>query len=183
MSEEIKIKSVQTSRGELRYYRDWDNYEGGVVMVNPQTIDRYREIREGHPKIENYACFFAFGQQQFDQHLAAAIASGRIKEGEKLYHHYSGLYGTHEGITSFLAWYEERDKAIPVECALRRCTSTSTTTTSACCRGMATKTRSTSSPPTSAMTLPPKSCVYNVITEKDILSEFKERSPFSEPFP
>ena len=116
MSEEIKIKSVQTSRGELRHYRDWDNYEGGVVMVNPQTIDRYREIREGHPKIENYACFFAFGQQQFDQHLAAAIASGRIKEGEKLYHHYSGLYGTHEGITSFLAWYEERDKAIPVEC-------------------------------------------------------------------
>lgn len=116
MSEEIKIKSVQTSRGELRYYRDWDNYEGGVVMVNPRTLDRYREIIDGHPRIENYACFFAFGQEQFDRNLAAAISAGRIKEGEKLYSHYSGLYGTHEGITSFLAWYSERDKAIPAEC-------------------------------------------------------------------
>lgn len=116
MSEEKKIKTVQTSRGELRYYRDWDNSEGGVVMLNPQTIDRYIEIRNGHPKIENYGCFFAFGQEQFDRNLAAAISSGRIKEGEKIYSHPAGLYGTHDGITSFLSWYAERDKAIPAEC-------------------------------------------------------------------
>lgn len=111
-----EIKTIQTSRGELRYYRDWDNYEGGVVMLNPQTIDRYCEIKNDHPKTEDYGCFFAFGTEQFNKYYDAAVAAGRIKEGEKLYSHYSGLYGTHEGITSFLAWYSERDKAIAVEC-------------------------------------------------------------------
>lgn len=116
MSEEKNIKTVQTAHGELRYYRDWDNYEGGVVMLNPQTLDRYREIINAHPSTDNYACFFAFGQEQFDQNLAEAISAGRIKEGEKIYSHPAGLYGTHEGITSFLTWYENRDKAIPIEC-------------------------------------------------------------------
>ncbi len=118
MSEEKKIKTVQTPHGELRYYRDWDNSEGGVVMLNPRTLDRYREIRDGHPKIENYGCFFAFGQEQFDRNLAAAVLSGRIKESDQIvYHpHYSGLYGTTKGVSEFLNWYHERDKAIPVEC-------------------------------------------------------------------
>lgn len=113
---EKEIKTVKTSRGELRYYRDWDKYEGGVIMLNPQTIARYREIKEGHPCIENYGCFFAFGQEQFNENLAVAISAGRIKEGEKIYSHPAGLYGTREGITAYLAWYEERDKAIPAEC-------------------------------------------------------------------
>ena len=39
--EEKDIKTVKTTRGELRYYRDWGNYDGGVVMLNAQTIDRY----------------------------------------------------------------------------------------------------------------------------------------------
>lgn len=118
MSEEKKIKTVQTPHGELRYYRDWDNSEGGVVMLNPRTLDRYREIRDGHPKIENYGCFFAFGQEQFDRNLAAAVLSGRIKESDQIvYHpHYSGLYGTTKGVSEFLNWYHERDKAFPVEC-------------------------------------------------------------------
>lgn len=118
MSEEKKIKTVQTPHGELRYYRDWDNSEGGVVMLNPRTLERYREIRDGHPKIENYGCFFAFGQEQFDRNLAAAVLSGRIKESDQIvYHpHYSGLYGTTKGVSEFLNWYHERDKAIPVEC-------------------------------------------------------------------
>lgn len=38
--EEKDIKTVKTTRGELRYYRDWGNYDGGVVMLNAQTIDR-----------------------------------------------------------------------------------------------------------------------------------------------
>lgn len=114
---EHEIKTVKTSRGELRYYRDWDNSEGGVVMLNPQTINRYIEIRSFHPNIERYACFFAFGNEQFDHNLAAAISAGRIKEGEKLYSSsVSGLYGTAEGIHSFLKAYADRDAAIPVEC-------------------------------------------------------------------
>ena len=115
---EHEIKTVKTSRGELRYYRDWNNSEGGVVMLNPQTINRYIEIRSFHPNIERYACFFAFGNEQFDKNLAAAIGAGRIKEGEKLYYHpsISGLHGTAEGIAAFVKAYADRDATIPVEC-------------------------------------------------------------------
>ena len=41
--EEKDIKTVKTTRGELRYYRDWGNYDGGIVMLNAQTIDRYKD--------------------------------------------------------------------------------------------------------------------------------------------
>ena len=87
-------------------------------MLNPETIGRYREICNTHPRIEDYACFFAFGHEQFDYNLSAAIRSGRIKKSDKIvYHpHYSGLYGTEEGIRSFIAFYSNRGKAIPVEC-------------------------------------------------------------------
>lgn len=118
MSEKPEIKTVATSRGELQYYRDWEKTEGGIVMVNPQTIARYIEIRSGHPNIERFGCFFAFGNKQYDENLAAAIRAGRIKEGEKLYYHptVSGLHGTAEGIAAFLKAYDDRDAAIPVEC-------------------------------------------------------------------
>ena len=43
--EEKDIKTVKTTRGELRYYRDWGNYDGGIVMLNAQTIDRYKAIK------------------------------------------------------------------------------------------------------------------------------------------
>lgn len=87
-------------------------------MVNPRTIDRYKEIRSGHPNIERYGCFFAFDNEQYDLSLAAAIRAGRIKEGEKLYYHptVSGLHGTAEGIAAFLKAYNDRDAAIQKEC-------------------------------------------------------------------
>lgn len=117
MSEKPEIKTVATSRGELQYYRDW-NMEGSIVMLNPQTIDRYIEIRSGHPDIEHFGCFFAFSNEQYGQNLAAAIRAGRIKENEKLYYHptVSGLHGTAEGIAAFLKAYDDRDAAIPIEC-------------------------------------------------------------------
>lgn len=87
-------------------------------MLNPKTIVQYREIRNTHPRAEDHACFFAFGQEQFDYNLSAAIRAGRIREGDKIvYHpHFSGLYGTEEGIRSFLAFYSNQEKAIPLEC-------------------------------------------------------------------
>lgn len=119
MTEQNDIKTVQTSRGELCYYRDWgSNSEGGIVMVNPKTLTYYKQNRESHPNIENYACFFAFGREQFNRNLSAAISAGRIKKSDQIkYHpHYSGLYGTQEGIRAFLAWYNERDSTLPTEC-------------------------------------------------------------------
>lgn len=52
--EEKDIKTVKTTRGELRYYRDWGNYDGGVVMLNAQTIDRYKAIKNEHPDADQY---------------------------------------------------------------------------------------------------------------------------------
>lgn len=47
--EEKDIKTVKTTRGELRYYRDWGNYDGGVVMLNALRVKcdtHIAEIRE-----------------------------------------------------------------------------------------------------------------------------------------
>ena len=54
--EEKDIKTVKTTRGELRYYRDWGNYDGGVVMLNAQTIDRYKAIKNGSFRYKGRTC-------------------------------------------------------------------------------------------------------------------------------
>lgn len=117
MSEKPEIKTVNTSRGPLKYCRDWDN-DGVIVMLNARTINRYIEIRSTHPSPDDFGCFFAFDNEQYDRALAEAISAGRIREGEKLYHHpsISGLHGTAEGIAAFIKAYADRDAAIPVEC-------------------------------------------------------------------
>lgn len=61
--EEKDIKTVKTTRGELRYYRDWGNYDGGVVMLNAQTIDRYKAIKNEHPDADKCGVFFAFSRE------------------------------------------------------------------------------------------------------------------------
>jgi len=118
MNTEEKVLTMQTSKGELKYYRDWDNYEGGIVMLNPQTIDRYKQIKNEHPNADEYGVFFAFSKKQFKEGYEHLIETGKISAGAKVqYHpHISGLYGTNEGITAFLEAYENRDKAIPQEC-------------------------------------------------------------------
>lgn len=62
--EEKDIKTVKTTRGELRYYRDWGNYDGGIVMLNAQTIDRYKAIKNEHPDADKCGVFFAFSREQ-----------------------------------------------------------------------------------------------------------------------
>jgi len=115
---EEKVLTIQTTKGELRYYRDWDNYEGGIVMENPQTIDRYKQIKNEHPNADDYGVFFAFSKKQFKEAVDRLTESGRIREDAKIYYHehISGLYGTQSGITRFLEAYENRDKVIQQEC-------------------------------------------------------------------
>lgn len=110
-----EIKTIQTSKGNLNYYRDWE-CEGGIVMLNAQTVKRYREIKSLHPDTSKYAVFFAFGKDQFREGYKALVNSGKIKEGDKVVRGLAGLYGTRQAIEEFYSFYENRDKAIPEEC-------------------------------------------------------------------
>lgn len=113
------IKTIKTTRGELQYYQDWD-CDGMIQMINPQTIDRYHEIRydkKNEPDSKAYGVFFAFSNEQFDRGYKEAVSNGKMNNGDKVCHYAgTGMYGTRENIKRFLAAYEERDKAIPIEC-------------------------------------------------------------------
>ena len=113
-----EIKTINTSRGELRYYRDWDNAEGAIVMLNPQTIDRYNAIKETHPDADAIGVFFAFSDKQFNENRQKLIDLGTLAPDAKIKYHpsISGLYGTDESIGRFLAAYDDRAKLIPEEC-------------------------------------------------------------------
>lgn len=107
--------TVETTQGTLHYYRDWD-MEGGIVMKDAKTVKRYREIRNQHPNADEYGVFFAFSDQQFSEGYNRLIEKGFIKKGDKVCQSYGGMFGTKDGINAFLGYYENRGKAIPVEC-------------------------------------------------------------------
>lgn len=111
-----EIKSIQTSHGILNYYRDWDNYEGGIVMLNAQTVKRYREIQNHHPDADECGVFFAFSNEQFSEGYKHLIQLGHIKDGEKVVRSVGGAFGTKEGLNKFFQFYEDRDKPIKEEC-------------------------------------------------------------------
>lgn len=112
----MELETIKTTRGELQYYRDWDNYEGGIVMVNPQTIKRYRNINKTHPDPDSYGVFFAFNKEQFNESVNRLERLGTLPKEAKLCAAGYGLYGTRNSITEFLNAYKHRDKAIPKEC-------------------------------------------------------------------
>lgn len=113
---EKDIKTIRTTRGTLQYYRDWENCDGGIHMLNDKTVDRYRELKQERPNDNEFGIFFAFGQEQFDRGLAGRIASGHIKKGEKIMHWGAGLYGTKEEIDRYFRWFDEVDLRIKAEC-------------------------------------------------------------------
>lgn len=113
--EKKDIISIQTTKGELKYYRDWDN-EGGIVMLNAKTVKRYREIKDIQPDCSKFGVFFAFSREQFDEGYKGLINHGHIKDGDKVLRGPAGLFGTKKGIENFIGFYETRDKAIPIEC-------------------------------------------------------------------
>ena len=111
------IKEINTTCGVLHYYRDYDRYDGGIVMIDAQTIDRYREIKNDHPAPDLYGVFFAFSREQFAKGYAHLVEIGKIAEGEKIYQDAgTGVYGTEQGLRDFFACYEARDSAIIQEC-------------------------------------------------------------------
>lgn len=112
----MEIKTVNTTKGELKYYREWEISDGAIKMINPKTIDKYRKIRSSHPDSSNYAVFFAFSIDQFNEGYKTLVERGQINDGEKLLEGGGGLFGTKQGIEDFCNFYSNRDKAIPEEC-------------------------------------------------------------------
>lgn len=113
--EEKEIQTVQTSQGELQYYRNWDN-DGSICMINPKTIKRYIELKSKQVNIDDLGIFFAFGQEQFDEGLQRAINKGLIKEGEKIYHFHAGMYGTKEALNEYFKRSDTLNAPISDEC-------------------------------------------------------------------
>lgn len=69
----------------------------------------YQEIKNQQPILRN--CFFAFSKEQFNE----GIAKHNL-EGQKIYSGIGGLYGTHEGITELMNFYDNLNTRIANEC-------------------------------------------------------------------
>lgn len=83
--EEKDIMVINTTKGELRYYRDWDNYEGGIVMMNAQTVKRYREIKDQHPDADECGVFFAFSNQHSVRGTSVLSSLGISRKATRFY--------------------------------------------------------------------------------------------------
>lgn len=112
---EKEIQSVKTTKGVLDYYRDWEHCEGGICMLNPQTINRYHELRaeQSNVNVHKYDVFFAFSNTQFVEGLKRIRP---LEEGERLVSIGGGGYGTRDGVKRLFEFYEEVDTKIKAEC-------------------------------------------------------------------
>ena len=113
---EKNIQTIKTTRGKLRFYRDWHNFDGGIVMLNAQTIKRYREIKNQYPDADECGVFFAFSNEQFSEGYKHLVELGHIKDGDKIICSVGGACGTKEGLDKFFKFYEDRHKPIKEEC-------------------------------------------------------------------
>ena len=114
---EENIKTIKTTKGELRFYRDWDKWDGGIRMLNAQTIARYIQINEAHPDVDKYGVFFAFSKEQLKEGIAHLKELGFIKDDRELVQDKNtGAFGTGAGLRSFFNFYKESRAAIPKEC-------------------------------------------------------------------
>ncbi len=108
-----KIFQVETTKGTLNYQI---GQEGGIEMLNPQTIQRYRELRSAHPDADKYGVFFAFSNAQFERGYDRLVELGKIKEGETICQAKLGLFGKREDIDAFYRFYDDIDRVIAEEC-------------------------------------------------------------------
>lgn len=106
---------VEEANG-VRYYRGYDHFEGGIYMVEPKTIDRYRELKAEQPKSENYGVFFAFDKEQFKEGYNILVHRGFINEGDKICEGIAGMYGTRSEIGRYMDFYKEREAMMKAEC-------------------------------------------------------------------
>lgn len=99
----------------MTHDRDWD-CDGLIRMKDTKTVELYKQLRDEQPSFEQ--CFFAFSQKRFDEEYQKLVASGHIKDGDKVYHvkHISGLYGTQEGLDKVFKFNRAIEERIKNEC-------------------------------------------------------------------
>lgn len=115
--EQQEIKTIKTTKGVLRYFQDWDNWDGGVRMLNAKTTKRYKELQNTHPDADKYGVFFAFSKEQFANGVAHLKELGFIKDESELRHDKStGAIGTSKGLDGYFNFYKESRASIPTEC-------------------------------------------------------------------
>lgn len=109
-----EIQRIQTSHGELQFYRDLDS-GGCIVMLNPQTIKRYLQLQEESRTINlsDFDVFVAFTEAQYEVGLNSIRP---LKDGEKIYRIPGGGFGTHDGIGRLCKYYESQHDKIKKEC-------------------------------------------------------------------
>jgi hypothetical protein len=102
----------------LQWHRDFDNRDGGVVMENPMTIDRYHQLREyeNTRDVTVLGLFFAFNKQQFAEGLAECQAVGSIKRDDKIWAFGAGCYGTESAWLALGKAHKNVNRAIAAEC-------------------------------------------------------------------
>jgi hypothetical protein len=96
------------------YFFPMHKIDEEVVMLNPHTLDKYKELKKGEAKLEG--AFFAFGKTQFEEGYSKLVNEGYITEGEKIYQAGAGLYGTKEGLDKVFDYYKNKEKRIKEEC-------------------------------------------------------------------
>lgn len=72
-------------------------------------MKNYRELKDEQAPMTE--CFFAFSNSQFEEGVKKAGI-----EGKKILRGPAGLYGTHEGITQFVGFYDRLTDRIGQEC-------------------------------------------------------------------
>ncbi len=99
----------------MTHDRDWD-CDGLIRMKDAKTVELYVQLRNERPSYEQ--CFFAFSQERFDEEYQKLVASGQIKNGDKVYYvaNITGLYGTKEGLDKVFEFKRAIDERIKNEC-------------------------------------------------------------------
>lgn len=108
----MEKQEIQIAKNGVKYYRDWD-CEGAICVVNPKTIQLYKELKSPNVNPEDYDVFFAFSEEQFKKGMKSIRP---LKDGEKIVTLGAGIYGTCDGLDAYLKALGGNDDRIREEC-------------------------------------------------------------------
>lgn len=105
---------VMTNGKHLTVYQDPEN-DYALYISGARTLKTYHKLAyDTHPNCYEYRCFYAFGNEQFQQGCRNIHLD--TEHGEKVVNGGSGLYGTEEGLRKYFAFYDDLYKQIAEQC-------------------------------------------------------------------